>query len=214
MPTSLLLFLASSGTVPSQQHKPVVTVQLTDTEGQNRSLGEQLTGCDTNGDTRSHHHSCDLSLLSPAPPLQDLLPSQLVCWHVGGEDVNQKQIPGAGLVTYFFALSTGMHELLCQHNPIIINVTLSQEDPSPLVASVLFNFSSPLVGIAAVALRTLAQPGSSDPLTTCLLQHEEGCDHQCYRYGWSPQGMSQWPPGVTAFLWEFVFEFWSFYLLI
>lgn len=107
-----------------------------------------------------------------------------------------------------------MYELLCQHNPIIINVTLSQEDPSPLVASVLFNFSSPLVGIAAVALRTLAQPGSSDPLTTCLLQHEEGCDHQCYRYGWSPQGMSQWPPGVTAFLWEFLFEFWSFYLLI
>uniref|UniRef100_A0A803VPR2 Pappalysin 2 n=1 Tax=Ficedula albicollis TaxID=59894 RepID=A0A803VPR2_FICAL len=112
VPTSLLLFLASSGTVSSQQHKAVVTVQLTDTDGQNCSLG--------------------------------------------------------------------MYELSCQHNPIIINVTHSQEDPSPRVASVLFNFSSPLVGIAAVALRTLAQPGSSNPLTTCLLQHEEGCDHQCY----------------------------------
>lgn len=77
----------------------------------------------------------------------------------------------------------GMYELSCQHNPLVIDVTHSQEDPSPRVASVLLNFSSPLVGIAAVALRTLAQPGSSDPLTTCLLQHEEGCGHQCYRYG-------------------------------
>ncbi|XP_030920004.1 pappalysin-2 [Geospiza fortis] len=112
VPTSLLLFLASSGSVPGQQPKPVVAVQLTDTDGQNSSLG-----------------------------------------------------------TY---------ELSCQHNPLIINVTHSQEDPLPQVASVLFNFSSPLVGIAAVALRTLAQPGSSEPLSTCLLQHQEGCGHQCY----------------------------------
>ncbi|NXX33972.1 PAPP2 protein, partial [Nicator chloris] len=112
VPTSFLLFLASSGTVPSQQHKPMVAVQLTDTDGQNRSLG--------------------------------------------------------------------MHALSCQHNPLIINVTHSQEDPFLQVASVLLNFSSPRVGIAAVALRTLAQPGSSDPLTTCLLQHEEGCGHQCH----------------------------------
>uniref|UniRef100_A0A8C3XI38 Pappalysin 2 n=1 Tax=Cyanoderma ruficeps TaxID=181631 RepID=A0A8C3XI38_9PASS len=118
---SLLVFLASSGTVPSQRHKPVVAVQLTDTDGQNHSLG--------------------------------------------------------------------MHELSCQHNPLVINVTHSQEDPSPQVASVLLNFSSPLVGIAAVALRTLAQPGSPGPLTTCLLQHQEGCGHQCYRYGWSPQNI-------------------------
>uniref|UniRef100_A0A8C3RKL1 Pappalysin 2 n=1 Tax=Cyanoderma ruficeps TaxID=181631 RepID=A0A8C3RKL1_9PASS len=112
VPSSLLVFLASSGTVPSQRHKPVVAVQLTDTDGQNHSLG--------------------------------------------------------------------MHELSCQHNPLVINVTHSQEDPSPQVASVLLNFSSPLVGIAAVALRTLAQPGSPGPLTTCLLQHQEGCGHQCY----------------------------------
>ncbi|KAF2978275.1 hypothetical protein EK904_001709 [Melospiza melodia maxima] len=113
VPTSLLLFLASPGSVPGQQPKPVVAVQLTDTDGQNSSLG-----------------------------------------------------------TY---------ELSCQHNPLIINVTHSQEDPLPQAASVLFNFSSPLVGIAAVALRTLAQPGSSEPLSTCLLQHQEGCGHQCYR---------------------------------
>lgn len=105
-----------------------------------------------------------------------------------------------------------MHELSCQHNPLIINVTHSQQDLPPQVASVFLNFSSPLVGIAAVALRTLAQPGSSGPLTTCLLQHQEGCGHQCYRYGWSPQGM--WAPRVTALLWEFVFEFWGFYLLV
>ncbi|KFO60979.1 Pappalysin-2, partial [Corvus brachyrhynchos] len=125
VPTSLLVFLASSGTVPSQQHKPVVAVQLTDTDGRNKSpeLGESL-----------------LSLPCLA----------------------------------------GMYELSCQHNPLVIDVTHSQEDPSPQVASVLLNFSSPLVGIAAVALRTLAQPGSSDPLTTCLLQHEEGCGHRCY----------------------------------
>ncbi|NXE66751.1 PAPP2 protein, partial [Calcarius ornatus] len=112
VPTSLLLFLASSGSVPGQQPRPVVAVQLTDADGQNSSLG-----------------------------------------------------------TY---------ELSCQHNPLIINVTHSQEDSLPQVASVLFNFSSPLVGIAAVALRTLAQPGSSEPLSTCLLQHQEGCGHPCY----------------------------------
>ncbi|XP_050833732.1 pappalysin-2 [Serinus canaria] len=113
VPTSLLLFLASSGTVPGQQPKPVVAVQLTDTDGQNRSLG--------------------------------------------------------------------MHELSCQHNPLVINVTHSLEEPLPQVASVLLNFSSPRVGIAAVALRTLAQHlGSSEPLSTCLLQHQQGCAHQCY----------------------------------
>lgn len=45
----------------------------------------------------------------------------------------------------------------------------------------LLNFSSPLVGVAAVALRTPALPGSADP-TTCLLPHKEGHGHQRYRY--------------------------------
>uniref|UniRef100_A0A663EHF5 Pappalysin 2 n=1 Tax=Aquila chrysaetos chrysaetos TaxID=223781 RepID=A0A663EHF5_AQUCH len=84
-------------------------------------------------------------------------------------------------VTWLFSLPhlAGMYELSCQHNPLVINVTHGQEDPSHWAASVLLNFSSPLVGIAAVALRTSAQAGSSDP-TTCLLQHEEGHGHQRY----------------------------------
>ncbi|KFW76341.1 Pappalysin-2, partial [Manacus vitellinus] len=104
VPTSLLLFLASSGTVPSRQRKPIAS---------------------------------------------------------------------------FFAHLAGTYELSCQHNPLVVNVSRGQEDPSRPVASVLLNFSSPLVGVAAVALRTPAQPGSSGP-TTCLLQHEEGCGQQCY----------------------------------
>uniref|UniRef100_A0A8C5JJY2 Pappalysin 2 n=1 Tax=Junco hyemalis TaxID=40217 RepID=A0A8C5JJY2_JUNHY len=105
VPTSVLLFLASPGSVPGQQPKPVVAVQLTDTDGQNSSLG-----------------------------------------------------------TY---------ELSCQHSPLIINVTHSQEDPLPQVASVLLNFSSPLVGIAAVALRTLgwSPQGTQGTCTQPLLAH-------------------------------------------
>ncbi|KAM6128656.1 pappalysin-2 [Phoenicopterus ruber ruber] len=110
VPTSLLVFLASDGTVPSNQRKPRVTVQLSGVDGLNHSLG--------------------------------------------------------------------MYELSCQHNPLVINVTHGQKDPSPWAASVLLNFSSPLVGVAAVALRTSAQPGSHP--TTCLLQHEEGHGHQRY----------------------------------
>lgn len=92
-----------------------------------------------------------------------------------------------------------MYELSCQHNPLVINMTYGQEDPSHWTASVLLNFSSPLVGIAAVALRTSAQPGS-DP-TTCLLKHEEG--YQRYRYGLLralPEGHSKYlsPPGICA----------------
>uniref|UniRef100_A0A663M1Y6 Pappalysin 2 n=1 Tax=Athene cunicularia TaxID=194338 RepID=A0A663M1Y6_ATHCN len=108
VPTSLLVFLASDGTIPSNQHKPRVNVQLSYIDGLNR-----------------------------------------------------------------------MYELSCQHNPLVINVTHGQEVLHHRAASVLLNFSSPLVGIAAVALRTSAQPGFSDP-TMCLLQHKEGHSHQCY----------------------------------
>ncbi|XP_064371679.1 pappalysin-2 [Dromaius novaehollandiae] len=111
VPTSVLVFLASDGTVPSDQRKPTVTVQLSDINGLNLSLGT--------------------------------------------------------------------HELSCQQNPLIINVTHNQEYLSHRIASVLLNFSSPLVGIAAVALRTSAHSSSSDS-TTCLLEHEEGHSHQTY----------------------------------
>ncbi|KFP01612.1 Pappalysin-2, partial [Calypte anna] len=112
VPSSIMVFLASDGTVPSRQHKPRVTVQLSDVEGLNHSLG-----------------------------------------------------------TY---------ELSCQYNPLVINVTHGQDHPPYWTSSVLLNFSSPLVGIAAVALRTSAQPGSSDPPSTCLLPHEEGHGHHTY----------------------------------
>ncbi|KAM9378975.1 pappalysin-2 [Phaethornis superciliosus] len=111
VPSSLMVFLASDGTVPSHQHKPRVTVQLSDVDGQNHSLG--------------------------------------------------------------------MYELSCQYNPLVINVTHGPDHPPYWTTSVLLNFSSPLVGIAAVALRTSAQPGSSDP-STCLLPPEEGHGHHTY----------------------------------
>ncbi|NWR75501.1 PAPP2 protein, partial [Centropus unirufus] len=109
VPTALLVFLAADGTVPSNKPKPRVTVQLSNVDGLNHSLG--------------------------------------------------------------------IYELSCQQNPLVINVTHGQEHVSHWAASVLLNFSSPLVGIAAVALRTSAQPGFSDP-STCLLQHEEGRGHR------------------------------------
>ncbi|XP_025895630.1 pappalysin-2 [Nothoprocta perdicaria] len=111
VPSALLLFLASDGTIASDQHKTTVTVQLSDMNGLNHSLGT--------------------------------------------------------------------HELSCQQNPLIINATYNQEYFSHRIASVLLNFSSPRVGIAAVALRTSAHSSSSDP-TTCLLEHEEGHSHQTY----------------------------------
>lgn len=102
-----------------------------------------------------------------------------------------------------------MYELSCQHNPLVINVTHGQEDPSHWAASVLLNFSSPLVGIAAVALRTSAQAASSDP-TTCLLQNEEGHGHQRYRYDLCralPNGHPGYlsPLGLCASVLEFLF---------
>lgn len=45
VPTSILVFLASDGTAPSDQHKPRVTVQLSDVDGLNRSLGEHWVQC-------------------------------------------------------------------------------------------------------------------------------------------------------------------------
>uniref|UniRef100_A0A8C9EHF4 Pappalysin 2 n=1 Tax=Pavo cristatus TaxID=9049 RepID=A0A8C9EHF4_PAVCR len=113
VPTSILLFLASDGTIPSNQHRPRVTVQLGDVDGLNHSLGT--------------------------------------------------------------------HELSCQQNPLIISVTHSQEPSSLWAGSMLLNFTSLLVGIAAVALRTLAVPGPSEP-PICLLQHKEGHNQQHYRY--------------------------------
>lgn len=47
VPTAVLLFLASDGTISSNQHKPRVTVQLGDVDGLNHSLGEHPVCCAT-----------------------------------------------------------------------------------------------------------------------------------------------------------------------
>lgn len=85
------------------------------------------------------------------------------------------------LATFLHLHLSGTHELSCQQNPLIISVTHSQEPSSLWAGSMLLNFSSSLVGITAVALRTLAVPGPSEP-PICLLQHKEGHDQQPYRY--------------------------------
>uniref|UniRef100_A0A8C0E906 Pappalysin 2 n=1 Tax=Bubo bubo TaxID=30461 RepID=A0A8C0E906_BUBBB len=118
------------------------------------------------------HCLTELGAVVPYSPLQHLLLLKLVCWDVWGSRRGKLKLLSLPHLA-------GMYELSCQHNPLVINVTHGQEVPHHRAASVLLNFSSPLVGIAAVALRTSAQPGFSDP-TTCLLQHEEGHSHQHY----------------------------------
>ncbi|XP_074859422.1 pappalysin-2 [Carettochelys insculpta] len=74
--------------------------------------------------------------------------------------------------------SLGTHELSCQRNPLVIHVPHSQDLLSHPTTSVLLNFSSPSVGISAVALRTSALLSSSGP-NTCFQEHEE---HSLHRY--------------------------------
>lgn len=181
MPTSVLLFLASSGSVPSQRHKPLVTVQLTDTDGQNHSLGEPPVGCDTDRDTQSH--GSDASLLSPALPLADLLPSRLVCWHVGGADVNQKEIPGAGPVTSFFALSHRDARAVVSAQP-----PHHQCDPQPAgpAPSGGFSVSQLLLSPGGHCSRGPADPGSAWLL-------------------WPPHHL---PPAAPGGMWPSVLQVW------
>uniref|UniRef100_A0A8C8RBA6 Pappalysin 2 n=1 Tax=Pelusios castaneus TaxID=367368 RepID=A0A8C8RBA6_9SAUR len=65
----------------------------------------------------------------------------------------------------------GTHELSCQRNPLVINVTHGQDVLFHRITSVLLNFSSPLVGVSAVALRTSSH-FSSAALNSCLPDHE------------------------------------------
>lgn len=76
--------------------------------------------------------------------------------------------------------SSGTHELSCQQNPLVINVTHHLNVLSHQTTSVLLNFSSPLVGISAVALRTSSHI-SPPSLDTCSPEHE-GQNHQGQRY--------------------------------
>ncbi|KAG5285551.1 hypothetical protein AALO_G00004680 [Alosa alosa] len=50
--------------------------------------------------------------------------------------------------------SLGDFELSCQHNPLVVNVTHNLSAPFFLTSAVLLNFSSALVGVTGVALRT------------------------------------------------------------
>ncbi|XP_044904337.1 pappalysin-2 isoform X1 [Felis catus] len=72
--------------------------------------------------------------------------------------------------------SLGTYELSCQHNPLVINVSHHPNVLSHHTSSVLLNFSSPLVGISAVALRTSSHISSST-LNNCIPEHE-GQNHQ------------------------------------
>ncbi|XP_077619445.1 pappalysin-2 isoform X1 [Crocuta crocuta] len=79
--------------------------------------------------------------------------------------------------------SLGTYELSCQQNPLVINVSHHLNVLSHRTSSLLLNFSSPLVGISAVALRTPSHISSST-LNDCILEHErqnhqgQSCVHQ------------------------------------
>ncbi|KAM5238615.1 pappalysin-2 [Ctenodactylus gundi] len=79
--------------------------------------------------------------------------------------------------------SLGTYELSCQHNPLVVNVTHHGSVPSHHTTSVLLNFSSPLVGISAVALRTssdisLSAPGNCIPEEGRQNHQRQRCVHQ------------------------------------
>ncbi|XP_044243829.3 pappalysin-2 [Ursus arctos] len=85
--------------------------------------------------------------------------------------------------------SLGTYELSCRHNPLVINVTHPLNVLSHRTTSVLLNFSSPLVGISAVALRTSSHMSPS-ALNKCIPE-PEGQNHQgqsCVRQPCGEQG--------------------------
>lgn len=86
-----------------------------------------------------------------------------------------------GLKYYSFPyFSLGTYELSCQHNPLVINVTHHPNVLFHHTTSVLLNFSSSLVGISAVALRTSSHISPS-ATNNCIPEHE-GPNHQAQRY--------------------------------
>ncbi|XP_069890510.1 pappalysin-2 isoform X1 [Dipodomys merriami] len=75
--------------------------------------------------------------------------------------------------------SLGTHELSCQHNPLVINVTHHANTLFHQTTSMLLNFSSPLVGVSAVALRTVEGISPSVPID-CISEQdhlEQSCAH-------------------------------------
>ncbi|EDL39353.1 mCG123708 [Mus musculus] len=70
--------------------------------------------------------------------------------------------------------SLGTYGLSCQQNPLVINVSHHVNVYPQHTSSMLLNFSSPLVGISAVALRTSSQTSSSAPSNCIPEQNYEG----------------------------------------
>ncbi|XP_061239267.1 pappalysin-2 [Bos javanicus] len=73
--------------------------------------------------------------------------------------------------------SLGTYELSCQHNPLVINITHHSNVLFHHATSVLLNFSTPLVGISAVALRTPSDISPSAP-NSCIIPEHKGQNHQ------------------------------------
>ncbi|KAM6989526.1 LOW QUALITY PROTEIN: pappalysin-2 [Tautogolabrus adspersus] len=65
--------------------------------------------------------------------------------------------------------SLGTHDLSCQRNPLVVNVTHDLSKPFYVTTSVFFLFSSPSVAVGGVALRTSCH-FSTFALTGCLRQ--------------------------------------------
>ncbi|XP_068197648.1 pappalysin-2 isoform X1 [Antennarius striatus] len=65
--------------------------------------------------------------------------------------------------------SLGTHDLSCHRNPLVVNVTHDLSQPFFITDSVILLFSSPLVGVGGVALRTSCH-FSTFALTGCLRQ--------------------------------------------
>ncbi|XP_068921606.1 pappalysin-2 [Petaurus breviceps papuanus] len=85
--------------------------------------------------------------------------------------------------------SLGTYELSCQHNPLTINVTHNLNFLFHQTTSMMLNFSSPFVGISAVALRTSLNINPSAP-NNCIPGHE-GHGHQrpsCANQPYGEQG--------------------------
>ncbi|XP_011359585.1 pappalysin-2 [Pteropus vampyrus] len=72
--------------------------------------------------------------------------------------------------------SLGTYELSCQQNPLVINVTHRPDVLAHHTTAALLNFSSSLVGISAVALRTSSHTSPSAP-NNCIPEYE-GRNHQ------------------------------------
>lgn len=178
MATAIFIFLTSDGLVGEHQ-RPTVTVYLTDISGNNHSLGESdsYPFRTTRGQSIRPRNQLDVCLWYCLRPCLHHTVIEKIKWILDMEtwyymkDLKYYSSP---------CFSSGSYELSCQHNPLVINVTHHSNVLFHHTTSVLLNFSSPLVGISAVALRTssIISPSASN---ICIPEHE-GQNHQGQRY--------------------------------